>query len=128
MAPSWRSSDASRGASGALAPGRSVPYVVRSCAMRQISLVPPSTSSRASRNTDSGSRLRCGPRSLGMMQNAHGRSHPSAILTYALCGACDRRRGEESSYRYAGVSATASRLMLPSIALVIAPTSSVPRK
>ena len=28
-------------------------------------------------------RLRCGPRSLGMMQNEHGRSQPSAIFTYA---------------------------------------------
>ena len=39
-------------------------------------------------------RLRCGPRSLGMMQNEHGRSQPSAILTYAEWRAPIRTRGE----------------------------------
>ena len=38
-------------------------------------------------------RLRCGPRSLGMMQNAHGRSQPSAIFTYAEWRAPMRTRG-----------------------------------
>ena len=95
--------------------------------MRQISLVPPATRSCASRTTDSGVRLRCGPRNFGMMQKAQGRSHPSAIFTYALCAACERRRGDASSYRYAGVSATARRVTVPAIAFAIDPTSSVPR-
>jgi isocitrate dehydrogenase len=42
------------------------------------------TRARASATMSSTVRLRCGPRSLGMMQNEHGRSHPSAIFTYAL--------------------------------------------
>ena len=88
--------------------------------------MPPAARSRASRTTDSGVRLRWGPRSFGMMQNAQGRSQPSAIFTYALCGACERRRGAASSYRYAGVSVTARRVIVPVIALVIEATSSVP--
>ena len=41
------------------------------------------------------SRLRCGPRKLGIAQNPHERSHPSAILTYAH-GTADFGRGRLS--------------------------------
>ena len=44
---------------------------------------PCSTSARASASIDSGVRERCVPRNDGIAQNAHARSHPSAIFTYA---------------------------------------------
>ena len=44
---------------------------------------------------DATSRLRCGPRNVGMAQNPHERSQPSAIFTYAH-GAVDRGRGRLS--------------------------------
>jgi hypothetical protein len=58
-----------------------------------ISTTPSAASARASATMSAIARLRCGPRSFGMMQNAHGRSQPSAILTYAVWRAPIRTRG-----------------------------------
>ena len=69
--------------------GRSLPYEARSWAMRMISSA---ASSSTSPRIEAMSRERCGPRKLGMAQNPHERSHPSAIFTYAH-GEVERGRG-----------------------------------
>ena len=61
--------------------------------MRFTSTTPSAARARASVTMSSMRRLRCGPRSFGMMQNEHGRSQPSATLTYAEWRAPMRTRG-----------------------------------